>query len=68
MRRYGPGWMGLLLLSGCGPSVEDLMTQITVAEISESLRDPASLELTDTMIEVSEDRGAVCGSMNAANA
>lgn len=68
MRRRGLGLTALLMLSGCGPSVEDLMAEITVAEISQDLRDPASLELTETMIEVSGGRGAVCGFMNAANA
>lgn len=68
MTRRGLGLAALILLSGCGPSVEDLMAEISVAEISQDLRDPASLELTDTKIEVSGTRGAICGYMNAANA
>lgn len=68
MMRRGLGLAGLFLLSGCGPSVEDLMAEITAAEISQDLRDPASLELTETMVEISGGSGAVCGYMNAANA
>lgn len=56
-----------LLLAGCGPSAEELMTGITVAEIRHDLLDPQSLQFSETMIQVDDNRGAVCGYMNAAN-
>ena len=56
-----------LLLAGCNPSVEDLMQEITVAELKAELRDPDSLELSETRIQVADGVGAICGYMNAAN-
>lgn len=60
--------MAALLLAGCNPSVEELMQEITLAELKSELRDPGSLELSETRIQVAGGVGAVCGYMNAANA
>lgn len=67
MRLTAFAMMAAVTLSGCGQSVESRMAEITVAELKGQLRDPGSLQLSGTKIQVHDGWGAICGYYNAAN-
>lgn len=67
MKRSGLVFVAVLGLAACGPSIEDRMAEVTVSELRAQLRDPGSLELIGTKIQLSDQWGAICGEYNAAN-
>lgn len=59
--------IGFLGLAACEPSKEQLMAEVAVSELKSELRDPGSLQLTETKVAMAKGWGAICGRYNAAN-